>query len=202
MTPRPATHTTPLVGLGRSPVSPYGGAHQGKWPFSIDPGDISRIWFQDPADNRWHALVWEHAPALDKPFSQEALAYARALAAKTDRFPDTKRALMALLDRWGTGLTANPTERRMAIRLSQERLRLLGTSPGADGEAVAELPSVRRVAALGDTAPAGGPTEPAGPAAEPGMPGPADGELGDDDADDDLDADPDTYYADAVEPLL
>ncbi len=188
----------------RNTTSPYGGAYQGKWPFSIDPGDISHIWFQDPADNRWHALVWEHAAALGKPFSQEALVYARALAAETDRFPDTKRALMALLERWGTGLTANPTERRMAIRLSQERLRLLGTTPGADGEAVAELPSVRRVAALGSdpAAPASDPTESAGPAAGPVLLGPTDGDLGDDDADDDLDADPDTYYADAVEPLL
>ena len=191
----------------RNTTSPYGGIHEGKWPFSIDPGDMSRIYFQDPADNHWHTLVWEHAPALGKPFSMEALAYARALAAKTERFPDTKRALVALLDRWGTGLTANPAERRMAVRLSQERLRLLddaGTSPGTDGEAVAELPSVRRLAALSGAtgSPTTGPAEPARPA-HAVTPTAVDDDLGgDDDEEDECDADDDAYYADAAEPLL
>jgi Mu transposase, C-terminal len=108
----------PALTRYRNTTSPYGGTHEGKWPFSIDPDDISHIYFQDPADDRWHALAWEHAPALGKPFSQEAVAYARALAARTHRFPDTKRALIELLDRWGAGLIANPTERRMAVRLS------------------------------------------------------------------------------------
>ncbi len=67
--------------------------------------------------------MWEHAAALGGPFSREAAAYARKLAATTHRFLDTKRALIELLDRWGAGLTANRAERRMAVRLSQERLR-------------------------------------------------------------------------------
>jgi transposase InsO family protein len=197
----------------RNATSPYRGIHEGKWPFAIDPGDMSRIYFQDPADNSWHTLVWEHAPALGKPFSAEALAYARALAAKTERFPDTKRALIALLDRWDSGLTANATERRMAVRLSQERLRLLvdtTTSPSPDRKLVADLPSVRRLAALSGDAP----TTTASPpelhqAGSHATPLPRDTELGgDDDEDEDFDAafpgdgeqlTEEEYYADALE---
>jgi hypothetical protein len=214
----------PALSPYRNTTSPYHGAHEGKWPFSIDPGDISRIWFQDPADNRWHALEWEHAPALGKPFSQEALVYARALAATTHRFPDTRRALAELLDRWGAGLTANPTERRMAVRLSQERLRLLevtGTLPDrpvdrdptgeADGGGVAALPSVRGLAAFSTS------TDPGtGSAESPTLALHAvaaalaveDESGGDDDEDEEVDAgfpgDPgdltdEEYYADALE---
>jgi hypothetical protein len=55
----------------------------------VDPGDVSQVWFQNPADDSWHALRWEHADALGAPFSSEALDYARQLAAATHRFPDT-----------------------------------------------------------------------------------------------------------------
>ncbi|MET8685233.1 hypothetical protein ABZV77_13545 [Streptomyces sp. NPDC004732] len=58
--------------------------------------------------------------------SREALGHARRLTRQKDRFPDTKRALAELLERWGADLTRDPTERRMAVRLSQERLRMVG----------------------------------------------------------------------------
>jgi transposase InsO family protein len=125
------------------------GAHAGKWPVAVDSGDFSRIWFQDLRDvSTWHELKWEHAGALGRPFSREAAAYARKLAAATHRFPDTRRALAELLDRWGAGLTANRTERRMAVRLSQERLRLAGdTAIGQQGGTgqVAALPALQEV---------------------------------------------------------
>ena len=35
-------------------TSPYAGRHACRWPFRVDPGDVSSIWFQDPADNQWH----------------------------------------------------------------------------------------------------------------------------------------------------
>ena len=72
----------------------------------MDPGDVSRVWFQDPDDGSWHALTWEHADALGAPFSSEALDYARQLAAATHRFPDTRRALAELLEQWGSGWPA------------------------------------------------------------------------------------------------
>jgi transposase InsO family protein len=135
----------------RNRPSSQRGVNAGKWPIAVDPGDISKVYFQDPKDHRWHRLDWEHAAALNGPFSREALVYARRLAVKTQRFPDTKRALIELLERWGAGLTADRVERRMAARLSQERLRLVGEDdvPRSEHEEVAQLPSVRRIAEFG-----------------------------------------------------
>ncbi len=134
----------------RNQPSPYRGVDAGKWPIAVDRGDITKVYFQDPKSLTWHTLDWEHAPALNGPVSREALVYARRLAKKTHRLPDTKRALVELLERWGAGLAADRTERRMAVRLSQERLRLAGEDdePQDTRDEVASLPSVRRLAAL------------------------------------------------------
>ncbi len=134
----------------RNQRSTIRGPHAGKWPVAVDSGDFSRIWFQDPRDGSWHELTWEHAAALGRPFSREAAAYARKLAAATREFPDTRQALAELLDRWGAGLTANRTERRMAVRLSQERLRLAGEAAAgeaSEAEQAAALPAVAQVTA-------------------------------------------------------
>lgn len=72
----------------RNRTSPYTGANAGRWPFRFDPDNVSRLYFQDPADNAWHTLLWEHAQEIRAPFSGEVLAYARRLAAEEHRFPD------------------------------------------------------------------------------------------------------------------
>ena len=113
----------------RNRTSPHSGKHAGRWPFRVDPGDVSRVWFQDPGSHEWHALRWEHADALGGPFSSEALAYARQLATATHRFPDTRRALAELLEQWGAGLAGDRAGRRMALRLSEQRLRLIPDPP-------------------------------------------------------------------------
>jgi len=149
------------------------------------------------------------------PFSGEALTYARRLAARTQRFPDTAATLAQLLERWGAGLTAGAAERRMAVRLSQQRLRLLDPIPEAltdqvDAPQVSALPSVRRLAAIG-TSPAvvlqaGDTNNGAPPATPPPLPPAAEqvSELGgDDDEDaelDDIDSDgQDDFYADVMD---
>lgn len=147
----------------RHRTSPYSGRHAGKWPIRVDPGDVSKVYFQDPDNNAWHVLGWEHAEAVGGPFSAEALAYARRLAVARHRFPDTKRALAELLDQWNAGLAGNRAERRMAVRISEQRLRLVD-------ETTAELAAV-----------------PAGPAAG-GTPDGGDELGGDDDSDDEVDA--------------
>ena len=136
----------------RNRTSPYAGRHAGKWPLRLDPGDVSRIWFQHPDDGTWHELRWEHADAVGGPFSSEAVAHARQLATAAHRFPDPRRALAGLLDEWGAGLADSSAERRMALRGSDERLRLVlpapGTGPGdaaggdddEDGEVDAPFP--------------------------------------------------------------
>jgi hypothetical protein len=123
----------------RNTTSPLRGPQAGKWPIVVDTGDVTRVYFQDPRKKTWHTLTWEHAAAMNGPVSREAVTYARRLAAKTQRFPDTKRALVELLERWGVGLTADRVERRMAVRLSQHRLRLVADETSAD-EVVASLP--------------------------------------------------------------
>ncbi|WP_432161043.1 Mu transposase C-terminal domain-containing protein [Streptomyces sp. NRRL F-5630] len=191
----------------RNQPSPYRGVDAGKWPIAVDPGDITKVYFQDPKTRKWYALDWEHAPAVNGPVSREALEYARKLAKRTHRFPDTQRALIELLKRWGAGLTRDNTERRMALRLSQQRLRLVGEDDApADEDVTAALPSLRRLAEAGGP---GAPPAEAGPslhvidddAVPPG---------GDDDEGDEIDAafpgeeievvpDEDDYYADVWE---
>ena len=118
----------------RNTTSPYSGEHAGLWPLRLDPGDASRIWFQRLDAGTWHELRWEHADAIGGPFSSEALAHARQLAAATHRFPDPRRALAGLLEEWGAGLAGSSAERRMALRDSDERLRLVLPSPGPEPE--------------------------------------------------------------------
>jgi transposase InsO family protein len=135
------------------------GRHEGRWPIRYDPDDVSRVFFQDPGTNEWHSLPWEHYSEINVPFSAEALEYARRLARQTDRFPDDRRALAELLERWDAGLTRNPTERRMALRLAQQRNdRLLAA--GEQTASVTDLVSVRAVAQR--TGVAGGPDGPDG----------------------------------------
>jgi len=121
----------PALNPYRNRTSPYAGKYAGRWPLRIDPGDVSRVYFQAPAGHQWHALRWEHADAIGGPFSSEALAYARQLAAATHRFPDTRRALAELLEQRGAGLAGNRAERRMALRISGRRLRLVPDPPPA-----------------------------------------------------------------------
>jgi hypothetical protein len=188
----------------RNRTSPYAGVHAGKWPIALDPGDVRAVYFQDPDNHAWHTLAWEHAPALDKPFSAEALTYARRLAGRTQRFPDIATTLVQLLQRWGAGLTTGAAERRMAVRLSQQRLRLLDGTPDiptdpADSQPVSALPSVRRLAAIGATPVLPSDVEP--PAALALVP-PADDQVrelgGDDDEEAELDGE-DDFYADVMD---
>jgi len=130
----------PALNGHRNQTSPYGGKYAGRWPVRVDPGDVSRVWFQDPDDGSWHPLKWEHADALGAPFSSEALDYARQLAAAAHRFPDTRRALAELLEQWGSGLAGDRAGRRMALRLSEQRLRLV-QAPPAEAPGAAELSS-------------------------------------------------------------
>ena len=134
-------------------VSPYRnrssdiiGPHAGKWPVRFDPDDVRRVFFQDPDSHEWHTLWWEHHSEIAVPFSAETLAYARRLARQTDRFPDDRRALGELLERWDAGLTRNPTERRMALRLAQQREDRLQAAGEENGATVTDLASVRAVA--------------------------------------------------------
>jgi transposase InsO family protein len=119
-----------LEGL-RGTSSPYLHA-KGKWPIRFDPDDASRVYLQRPDDLSWCVLRWEHAVDIPAPFSVEALRYARRLASTEGRHPDDRQALIELLERWDAGLLANPTERRMALRVSEQRSARVATLKAQD----------------------------------------------------------------------
>jgi len=179
----------PALNGYRNMTSPYPGTN-GLWPIQVDPDDVTRVYFRDPEPPRhWHALRWEHAASLDMPLSDEALRFARRLAAAKYTYPDDKIAVADLLERWHLGLGTTLPERRMALRLSREQAALVAADESAQASARG-LPSVARVLAVS----AGDDELPApGSAAQP--------QTGDDDAADLEALSDDDFYADALEDV-
>lgn len=173
----------------RNMTSPYKGKAKGRWPVHYDPDDITRVYFRDPDTRKWHTLVWEHAPSLEMPLSEDALQFARKLAASKYTYPDDRLAVADLLERWNLGLGSTLAERRMALRLSREDT-LIDQSDAQDE--VATLPSVARVLATAD---------PPSTEVADAMTEEPDPETGDDDTEDDLDEDADDFYAAALEDV-
>lgn len=100
-----------------------------KWQFSVNPDDFSQIYFNDPDDNSWHVLRWEHAPKVPVPFSFDALEYAKGIALDRRNGVDVSEALGQLLERWGAGRASTPAEKRISARLAAQ---LAETSEGPD----------------------------------------------------------------------
>jgi hypothetical protein len=175
----------PALTRYRNKTSPFTGVHAGKWPLRYDTDDVSRVYFQDPADNTWHELAWEHAEPVGVPFSADALAYARRLALAGGRHVDERRALAGLLERWDAGLVRHPAERRMAIRASQQRAARLAAADQGPTAEVAALPTVAGLAAAQQAAPDSLP-----PGGDDDSPAELDAATGDED-----------FYADAFEVL-
>jgi transposase InsO family protein len=185
----------PVLNGLRGDQSSVTGKAKRRWPVHYDPDDITRAWFRHPDTRKWGVLLWEHAPAAQMPFSEDALKFARQLAAAKYAFPDDRLAVADLLERWNLGLGSSVAERRMALRLSRETALLDNASTDADE--VTTLPSVVKVLAA-----ATGTVDSSEP--EPRVPGPESGpDSGDDDADDELDDefDEDSFYADALEEV-
>jgi transposase InsO family protein len=176
----------------RNTDSPYGGRYAGKWPVRVNPDDVRWAYFQDPADDSWHRLEWEHAAGLGTAFSGEAARYARQLAASDGRHPDPAQALDELLARWDQGMVTGRRERRMAVRLAAERAAL----PHPDEQdAAAQVAALPGVAAGRDGNPAG-PGSPEAAVREPAWP------TGDDDDSEEIfDTPGDDYYADVFEVI-
>jgi len=109
------------LNLYRNHRSPYGGAHPGSWPILLDVDDVRYAYFQDPADGVWHQLVWEHAPSLTAPFSQDAANFTRALSRQRDQFVDPGQAMEDLLARWQANEVTTRRERTLAIRIAAQQ---------------------------------------------------------------------------------
>ena len=100
-----------------------------KWQFSVNPDDFSQIYFNDPDDNSWHVLRWEHAPKVPVPFSLDALEYAKGVALDRRNGVNVSEALGQLLERWGAGRASTAAEKRISARLAAQ---LSETSDGPD----------------------------------------------------------------------
>lgn len=178
----------------RNVTSPHTGKAKGRWPIHYSPDDITRAYFRDPETRQWHTLTWEHAPSMDMPLSEDAMTFARKLAAAKYTYPDDRLAIADLFERWNLGLGDTLAERRMALRLSRDAVLLDELPSNKD---VVALPSVARVLAATER-PDESPSE---RVEEP------DPETGDDDLDEDVDElhaedfeqDLDDFYADALE---
>ena len=179
----------PALNPYRNVTSPYTGKAKGRWPIHHDPDDITRVYFRDPETRKWHMLMWEHAASMEMPLSEDALAFARKLAASKYTYPDDRLAVADLLERWNLGLGSTVAERRMALRLSREAVLL---DEHEKQDEVATLPSVARVLATADP--------PAIDEHGDGMLDEPDPEVGDDDAEEDLgDYAVSDFYADALD---
>ena len=121
----------PGINDHRITKSPYGGAHPGKWPFLVDRDDIRAVFFRDPASGAWSRLEWEHAAAVDAPFSSDAARYVRTLAAHQNRHVDPQQAVQDLLTEWAAGEVTSRRNRNLALRLASQRAQVAGDA--ADG---------------------------------------------------------------------
>ncbi|GAA3684778.1 winged helix-turn helix protein [Yimella lutea] len=105
----------------RNTKSPHGGLNAGKWPIFVDRHDVRNVWFQDPVTHEFSTLAWEHAPALDQPFSHEAAEYTKQLALRDNRHVDPLTAVTDLLLAWSQDEVSTRREKSLALRLSSSR---------------------------------------------------------------------------------
>ena len=131
----------------RNQKSPYGGAHAGLWPISIDANDVRFAYFRNPDTNKWSGLDWEHAHSVGAPFSQEAANFAKRVSVRSDRHVDPARAVQDLLGRWGRDEVLSRRDKGLARRLAGQRIAdspLYGEnrSGGDDAREDASIPAV------------------------------------------------------------
>jgi transposase InsO family protein len=180
----------PALNGYRDKDSPYQNDSKRLWYIHVNPDDVTRVYFRDPFDRTWHTLWWEHAPSLDMPMSEDALRFARRLAAARGAPSDPLAAMKGLLERWNLGMGNSLAERRIALRLAREQAELFGELSTADeASTLASLEAHRAAVSADGGADAGD----ASGAVEP-----------DDDIDefaesDNSDETDDEFYADAFE---
>jgi hypothetical protein len=84
------------------------------------------------------------------PMSEEALQFARRLAAARGAPSDPLAAIKGLLERWNLGIGNTLTERRIALRLARERAELFGELSTADEASTLASLEAHRVAVAAD----------------------------------------------------
>jgi transposase InsO family protein len=140
----------PALNGYRDKDSPYQNDSKRLWYIHINPDDVTRIYFRDPFDRTWHTLWWEHAPSLNMPMSEDALQFARRLAAARGAPSDPLAAMTGLLERWNLGMGNSLAERRIALRLARERAELFGELSTADEASTLATLQAHRAATSAD----------------------------------------------------
>lgn len=103
---------------------------------------MRRAWFKDPTSGQWHELVWEHAAGLNAPFSADAVAYAKELAAAQKTAVDPAGAVQDLLAGLKRGEVTARRDRNLARRLASQ------TGPTSNEGGVEGAVEAREVASL------------------------------------------------------
>lgn len=109
--------------FGKGP-SPYGGRHPGKWPIRYDPNDIRYAYIQNPIDNEWAQLEWDHAHLLNGPLTEDSYRYLRRRATKTRGQPEEAHTL---IEEWSKDQVLDRRGRNAVIR--QAHITLKNESP-------------------------------------------------------------------------
>ncbi|WP_079611170.1 leucine zipper domain-containing protein [Mycobacteroides abscessus] len=130
------------LNLYRNRRSPYTGEHAGLWPIFTDVHDVRFAYFQDPETKCWHQLHWEHAAALDQPFSKDAAEYVKRISLRENRHVEPGQAVRDLLAQWSRGEVTSRRDRGLARRLSAQRSAIDVGTDDDDQQAAASLPGV------------------------------------------------------------
>lgn len=138
----------PALNLYRNTRSPYGGVHAGKWPIFVDAHDVRHTYFQDPVSKKWRPLDWEHAAALDQPFSRDAADYVKRVCLRENRHVDPRTAVHELLAQWSRGEVETRRDRNLARRLSAQRATRDQAAPPETKDAAREVASLPGVVDL------------------------------------------------------
>jgi hypothetical protein len=109
----------------RNRRSSFNGREPGKWPFQVDPGDRSEIYFRDGESGVWRAVPWagNRAATDPRPFSEETVAYAKKLLLARDikraNHEELTFVINELLDRLAAQVAAESSEERRAFAREQ-----------------------------------------------------------------------------------
>jgi transposase InsO family protein len=122
----------PALDPYRNTSSPHTGRAKRRWPIHVNPDDVGRVYFRDPAARKWHTLRWIGAPKTPLAFDEDAVTYARELAVAERRCNDPAAAVEALLGHWNLDLGKSAAGRRIALKLSRERATLMDGLVTAD----------------------------------------------------------------------
>ncbi|MBN7438514.1 DDE-type integrase/transposase/recombinase [Mycobacteroides abscessus subsp. abscessus] len=135
----------PALDPYRNMTSPYTGKAKGRWPIHLHSDDITRVYFRDPRTQKWHTLMWEHAACADMPLSEDALQFARKLAASKYRYPNDRLAVKELMERWKLSLGTSAAERRIVLRQARDNGILPADNATQSASALSEMTSVAKV---------------------------------------------------------